>query len=102
VTSRRHLASVAEGTVRAFAARNNDVEGWWALGLLLDALPSDEPVYRIDLLTGEAAPVLGRTELDVLGDAWAEYFRWSVDRHDVPIIDMNESPRDTASRTKSR
>lgn len=85
MTSRRTLASVAEGLARSFAPRNNDVEGWWALGLLLAAVPAADPEYRVDLLTGDATPALERTELSTLGDAWARYLRWSVDRHGVPI-----------------
>jgi len=80
--SRRHLASVAEGVARAFAMRNNDVDGWWALGLLLAAVPPGDPDYRVDLLTGAAAPVVGN-ELGALGDAWARYLRWSLQRHGI-------------------
>jgi hypothetical protein len=47
------LLSVADGTARAFASRNNGVDGWLAVGLLVGALPPSEPDNRIDLLTGE-------------------------------------------------
>ena len=55
-----------------------------ALGLLLAAVPPGDPDYRVDLLTGEAAPVVGQTELGALGDAWAQYLGWSLRRHGVP------------------
>jgi hypothetical protein len=83
MSSRRHLASIADGVARRFEARTNDVDGWWALPLLLEELPSDSD-YRLDLVTGEAAPALDRVGLTDLGPAWARYFRWSLERHGVP------------------
>jgi hypothetical protein len=82
MASRRLLASVAEGTARSFASRNNDVGGWWALGLLLDALPAGDPDYRLDLLAGTAEPE-APGPLGLLAPAWRDYFAWSLRRHDV-------------------
>jgi hypothetical protein len=84
MTSRDRLTSVCYGTATAFASRNNDVDGWWALGLLLAALPPMDP-YRLDLLSGDAVPDLKEPGLNQLGSAWATYFRWSVRRHSLPI-----------------
>lgn len=67
MSSRHHLTSVADGTARAFAERNNDVDGWWTLGLLLAAVPPGDPDYGVDLLTGEATPALDETVLAALG-----------------------------------
>jgi hypothetical protein len=78
MTSRRLLTSVANGIAAAFESRNNDVDGWWAPGLLLGAL--DDEDYQIDLRSGEASPRM-RDELGQLGSAWARYFRWSLERH---------------------
>jgi hypothetical protein len=79
----RFLASVADGTARAFIGRNNDVGGWWALGILLDAFPTDSD-FTLDLITGTAAPALANSDLAHVGPAWATYFRWSLGRHGVP------------------
>jgi hypothetical protein len=79
----RFLASVADGTARAFIGRNNDVAGWWALGLLLDALRPNSD-FTVDLLTGSAAPTLANPDLADVGPVWATYFRWSLGRHRVP------------------
>jgi hypothetical protein len=79
--SRRHLASVAEGTSRSFASRNNDVDGWWAPGLLLAASRAADPDFQVDLMTGESTPTLGEQGLDALGPAWSVYFHWSLERH---------------------
>jgi hypothetical protein len=83
MSNHRFLASVADGTARAFIGRNNDVGGWWALGLLLDALPTDSD-FTVDLITGTAAPALANPDLAHVGPAWATYFRWSLGRHGVP------------------
>jgi len=80
--SRRLLRSVADGTARAFASRNNDVEGWWAPGLLLEAVPHGDPDYRLDLLAGTATPEPPGALRD-LAPAWAGDFAWSLGRHDL-------------------
>jgi hypothetical protein len=72
---------VADGTVRSFISRNNDVDGWWALGLLLAATEPADPDYRIDLLSGKTTPEKLSGVLDGLGPAWAAYFGWSLARH---------------------
>ena len=82
MASRRLLTSVANGTAAAFGSRNNDVDGWWAPGLLLDALDEKADDYRVDLITGTSLPPL-EDELHDLGSAWARYFRWSLDRHGI-------------------
>ncbi len=85
MATRRQVVSVAEGTALAFASRNNDVGGWWALGLLLAAVPPGDPDYQVDLLTGEATPVVLEPAIRELGAVWAAYLRWSLERHGVPL-----------------
>jgi hypothetical protein len=77
------LSSVADGIVRSFVSRNNDVDGWWALGLLLAATEPAEPDYGIDLLSGTTTPKKLSRALGELGAAWAAYFDWSLSRHGV-------------------
>jgi hypothetical protein len=84
MASRRVLASVADGVARAFANRDNDVEGWWAPALLMDATAPADPAYRLDLMTGETIPTSLTPALDELGPAWARYFAWTLARHGVP------------------
>lgn len=83
MAARRRLASVAVSTARVFASRNNDVDGWWALGLLLEWLPAGDPDYRVDLLTGVTTPRPAEQHLGALGPAMAAYFAWSLGRHRV-------------------
>jgi hypothetical protein len=84
MSSRRRLASVADGTAKAFANRGNDVDGWWAPSLLLSATTPATPDYSIDLLTGKAVPAGLPAGLHSLGQAWARYFAWTLRRHSVP------------------
>jgi hypothetical protein len=89
--SRRLFKSVARGVAEAFVSRNNDLDGWWAPGLLRRFANSPGFSFRIDLLTGEMAtsddgPVpLYRNSLMSLGPAYARYFRWSAERHGAPL-----------------
>jgi hypothetical protein len=83
MTSRRRLTSVADGTARAFANRGNDVDGWWALSLLLEATTPADPDFSIDLLTGMTVPHELPDNLLQLGPAWARYLSWSLGRHRV-------------------
>jgi hypothetical protein len=82
--SRRALLGVAHGTASAFSNRGNDVDGWWALGLLLAETEPADPDYRLDLLTGKTLPESLTPALDELGPAWARYFQWTLARHGVP------------------
>jgi hypothetical protein len=84
MASRRVLVSVAGGVARAFANRNNDVEGWFAPALLMEATAPADPAYRHDLLTGETIPTSLTPALDELGPAWVRYFTWTLGRHGVP------------------
>jgi len=91
MVSRRHVASVADGIARSFASRNNDIEGWWALGLLLTNVGPGEPDYRIDLLTGDPTPPSIGPELGALGPAWARYLRWSLERHGLQFTALRSA-----------
>jgi hypothetical protein len=80
MASRRVLASVADSIAWIFVSRNNDVDGWWAPGLLIDVVAPADPAYTLDLLTGETVPKTISPTLDQLGPAWARYFAWSLGR----------------------
>jgi hypothetical protein len=84
MVSRRVLASIADGVAAVFLSRNNDVDGWWAPGLLIDAAAPADPAYSVDLLTGATVPATITSALDQLGPALARYFAWSLDRSGLP------------------
>jgi hypothetical protein len=64
-------------------SRNNDADGWWALGVLLEDLAPGDPDLRIDLVSGTVVPQPASRPLDDLGAACADYLLWSLDRHGV-------------------
>lgn len=60
MASRSVLRSVAHDLAHSFVSRNNDVDGYWALGLILaEALDRSEPKPRIDLITGASSAAFG-------------------------------------------
>lgn len=84
MTSRRLLKSVAQGIAHVFASRNNDADGWWVPGLLLEELPPADPDLRMDLFDGTTVPTLTSSVLGSIGAGFARYLSWSVERHGIP------------------
>lgn len=55
--SSRELSSIANGLVETFMSRNNDVWGYWGIGLVQRELEGHpEMAVELDLLHGKAAP----------------------------------------------
>jgi hypothetical protein len=82
---------VARGTAQSFASRNNDVDGWWAIGLLLAELGTGDEAYRIDLVSGGAVPVINEPGLAALGPAWAHYLQWSLAQHGLDLAQVDQA-----------
>ena len=54
---RKELKGVASGIAGSFVSRNNDIDGYWAMGILYQS--ASEAGYNkffLDLLTGESTP----------------------------------------------
>ena len=83
----RELASIANALTRSFVSRNNDIDGWWGMGVLLTALPSEDRSLTLDLLLGVSIPDLSSepSGLRVVAQAWARRFRGLVDQHHVRV-----------------
>ena len=81
----RELASVAENLGRSFVSRNNDVDGWWGVGVLLAALPGAEPSLHIDLLTAQSQPDLTKeaSGLRLIPVTWAARLASLIERQKV-------------------
>ncbi|NRB69947.1 MAG: hypothetical protein HRU48_21750 [Vibrio sp.] len=57
MASRRELGSIASGIIGSFCSRNNDVDGYWAVGKLYKHVVLLEPkVFSIDLLSQTIEP----------------------------------------------
>src|SRR3954469_7837967 len=68
----RELGSVANALVASFVSRNNDVDGWWAIGVLARTLRPPDRTVVIDLMTGSSNPDLAheRSGLRLLPATW--------------------------------
>jgi len=54
---RRQLKGVAAGIASSFISRNNDLDGYWSLGILYKFTSEiGESVFTLNLLTGESSP----------------------------------------------
>ena len=57
MVSRRELKGIAAGIVGKFSSRNNDIGGYWAMGVLYrNAVRNGSTVVKLNLLTGEIEP----------------------------------------------
>ncbi len=62
----RHLDAITHDLVAQFLSRNNDLDGYWAIGVMVMAGPG---TGTIDLLRGEGHGLLRRPELRAVVDA---------------------------------
>jgi len=61
---RKELGSLANGLVRSFVSRNNDVDGYWGLGKLYAFAKAQATTQlTIDLLTQEIVPQSAQLEI---------------------------------------
>jgi len=73
--SRRVLNSVAHDVLEALISRNDDVGGYWALGLLVThALATSTNAFTIDLVCGSSTPSLAGSSIATLPAVWHEQF----------------------------
>jgi hypothetical protein len=57
MTHSRDLKGIACGVAEAFISRNNDVSGFWGIGMLYrEALEHSSPVIEIDLAEARSSP----------------------------------------------
>ncbi|MBN2529807.1 MAG: hypothetical protein JXR76_25680 [Deltaproteobacteria bacterium] len=57
MVNRREIKGIAAGIVGKFSSRNNDIGGYWALGVLYrDAVRNGSTVVQLNLLTGDIQP----------------------------------------------
>ena len=81
---RSQLNHVAGALLGSFISRNNDVNGYWALGQLRSlADRTGVPEFRFDLLSGEAQPSDPLTER--VARTYAEALSWHVAKYDLPL-----------------
>ena len=54
---RKELKGISSGIASSFISRNNDVDGYWAMGILYKiAFESGDNKFTLNLLSGESSP----------------------------------------------
>jgi len=54
---RKELLGIAAGVAQSFISRNNDVDGYWAMGILYTAVVRQKTnTFELNLLSGESTP----------------------------------------------
>ncbi len=52
------MKAIASGIASSFSSRNNDVDGYWGLGIFYkEAIDSGSNVFSLNLISGESTPV---------------------------------------------
>lgn len=83
--TRRVLRSVAHDVSESLISRNDDLGGYWTIGLLLShALATDTTRYTVDLVCGASTPNLTGTALSSIPPSWAETFWKNLEHKKVP------------------
>lgn len=81
---RKELLNIATGLVGSFNSRNNDDEGYWAIGRLKScAMAESINTLTFDLLTGQVT-VYGKISRSILS-AYKEKLSTHLTTHGIPI-----------------
>ena len=84
---RSRLKHVAAGTVKSIVGRNNDVNGYWAPGLLFrDAIAASTLTVELNLLLESARPASACA--DIVVARYAIYVRKALQKHGFAWSDM--------------
>ncbi|MDG9930060.1 MULTISPECIES: hypothetical protein [unclassified Pseudomonas] len=63
MSRRRTLKGVAAGVSSSFASRNNDIEGYWGLGIIYREIDTaGRSSVHLDILSGESCPPIRHAE----------------------------------------
>ncbi|WP_296952901.1 hypothetical protein [uncultured Massilia sp.] len=77
------LRHVASGLRDAFVGRNNDQDGYWALGKLYAAADPATPSVVLDLRAGGATPPA--PDCLAMARRWADYLAWALGAHGIAV-----------------
>jgi len=81
---RKELGSIASGLVGSFNSRNNDVDGYWALGKLYRLLESTErKLVCVELVSGCIQPETN--EFDVMLSSYKERLHGYISNRRIPF-----------------
>lgn len=79
--ARRRFNHITAGLLSRFLSRNNDVDGYWALGVLFTEAHAFYKQVEIDILHGRARPDLPACMQ--VARHWVPQLRAALDRHGI-------------------
>lgn len=83
---RKRMNHVAAGLLHSFSSRNNDVEGFWGLGMLYDEVQSAPYRVELDLLARTATPA-GHNAVLIAG-RYAHFLRHALSKKNLRAEDL--------------
>lgn len=97
---RKELKGIAFGIASSFSSRNNDVDGYWALGLLYKlAAEAGSSCFSLNMKSGQSTPAFrfSRRIMEpyatFLGDQLKKKgFEWCHVESAIIVLDFNVSP----------
>lgn len=96
---RVELKSIGSGVLHSFVSRNNDLDGYWAIGkLYLYAKRAGDKTVSLDLISGEVLPsqekldrLYSAPDFDVITTRYSAMFLRSLSKHGVPLDWLTEA-----------
>ena len=86
---RKRMNHVAAGLLGSFNGRDNDLDGFWAIGMLYEELRSAPYRVELDLLTPTATPV-GSSAVLIAG-RYADFLRHALVKKNLQAQDLLEA-----------
>ncbi|GAL06337.1 hypothetical protein JCM19237_1982 [Photobacterium aphoticum] len=83
MASRKEFGSLSSGIIGSFASRNNDIEGYWAIGKLLSyCQSSSENALHIDLIRRSSSGAI--PECEDIAIVYADMLNWLLKKRQIP------------------
>ena len=82
----RKLNHMAAGLLGSFVSRNNDIQGYWALGVLYTDAQGSGKRVELDLLSGSAQPAT--PVCTGLARGWEHRLRQAISALDISMDDL--------------
>ncbi len=80
---RKDLKNILQGIVGAFVSRNNDLNGYWAIGKIYKAAVDHKiEIVHLDLLGSSSS--LGTAEINQLAQIWSEKLATELAKCNIP------------------
>ena len=90
MTSRNEMKGIAAGVVGKFTSRNNDIDGYWAMGILYQtAIRNKTSELSLNLKTGESVPKYKHSKQ--LAAPFLEYIYCQMNKRNWDIFRLKQA-----------